>query len=570
MINLDQRKRTLVNALLRGDRFRSSSELAALVGVASRTVRLDLKHINLTISKLGGSLESSPGQGYRIPEECRGLIRAAIDSETALPVTPDERFYDIVGRLLSSPIAYVELLGRLNVSESTLDRDLDRAAAWFRGRNLVLTRRNELLQIIGERELLRRAGVAYNLELAQSRSVPVPRILGERFPQYGHTREILDRESGNFRPGLSDNEYYCLLIYLLLSPGDCSVRDAASMLRIPGAAPESWRGFRENIRGAVDDVLVEFTGYPADEPLVDGIGRSCYPSICSELLPAGDESELQHVEKLYPEALRFAVRLHRRLDENFRPEERPRALEGTALCYAAFQERSIIKVRKRAAVVCGADEGGAQLLAARLLRLFPNIELTGIYPESRLAEAVPAEPDFLITDTELESNLPTVRVGRFLDDDDFDRIVSILRVNDSGKRIFTDLCSKDDFHIDLDFSEPEQLIRFLCRSALGEQAASFEKAVIERERMGTTFIGNLTALPHAVGGEAGRSFISIGILRKPLRWGGGDVQLVMLVKLDENTDIPALFEYIYSIVSNRKLVKGIIREKEYECLSRIL
>ena len=110
------------------------------------------------------------------------------------------------------------------------------------------------------------------------------------------------------------------------------------------------------------------------------------------------------------------------------------------------------------------------------------------------------------------------------------------------------------------------MIHHLCTAALGSRAGEFETAVIERERIGSTFAANLTAVPHAVVTDSDRSFISVAVLDKPVRWGNENVQLVLLLKLSQTIDMAPLFDYIYSVVSNKKLIKRFINEKKITLL----
>ena len=569
---LDQRKKILLKALLDSGEYLTSGELAAIAGVAPRTVRTELKLINGELELIGASLESSAGRGYRLAGQGLNELRSEIEAAGSRPSIPDERMYHIAGKLLQSSACYSSLLDGLGVSESTLDKDLDRAAGWFRLRGLTLSRRRDLILLKGDEDAFDDAAVAYYFELADYLRLPIRNLCIRDFPNPEPAFTFIEEQAKALPFTLTDDEYYSAVLYLLVSGIPVQDADIIEVFRkagIPAASGEGWSAIRGETVRLLGPVLGRFTREPSDDELADGICRTIFSPGAQQRLLSGSRRDLQQIEKLHPEALRFALALRKELDGRGRTDISGFALDQAGLCYAAFIERSLSGKRKRAVLVSGFGTGLTQLTEARLKSLFPNLELAGVLPEYRIGEAGALNPDFLITTSGTDARIDSVRISGFMDNDDFDRILPLMRKNDCGKRIFAGLCSKERFFTDLDFSGPEQVIRHLCRLSAAEEAPELEEKVLERESLGSTSAGNLTAIPHALLDGPGPAFISIGVLRKPLKWGTENVRLVFLIRLDRNIGMAPLFDYIYSLINDKKLVKRILSERDYASVSAV-
>ena len=428
----DRRKKILLGALLRTQDYLTSGELAGIAGIAPRTARYELKLINEKLEKRGAVIESLPGRGYRISPESGAVAAGVLDADESRPVTPDERSFYIVDKLLSSQQNYSRLPEMLHISESTLDRDLERCSAWFRRHGLVISRRKDVLTLKGSELSIIFGRISYCLELSSIRNIDVHRFLDAGFSNYEEIRTGFDSKLPELFSGLTDAEYHCLLIYMLQQPG-AAPEEAAGLLGIPVLCSEEYSLHKALVSELVLRTAAAFSTDEADGALLEDISRVTFPAAYRSLLPPEDELKLQDVEKVYPEAAGFALGFNREFEKSMQTELLESQIAEAGLCYAAFLERGLVKHRKRAAIVCGLGTGTAQLLSAKLGRLFSNLELCGTYPESRLAEAEAHAPDFLITTSGIESAIDTVRVSRFLDNNDFDKIVLMLRRKSSAE-----------------------------------------------------------------------------------------------------------------------------------------
>ncbi|XXF65584.1 PTS sugar transporter subunit IIA [Thermoanaerobacterium thermosaccharolyticum] len=91
----------------------------------------------------------------------------------------------------------------------------------------------------------------------------------------------------------------------------------------------------------------------------------------------------------------------------------------------------------------------------------------------------------------------------------------------------------------------------------------FKKSVIEREKISSTSIGNLVAIPHSILGYAIGSHIAIGILEKPINWGNDKVQLVMMLALEKmnGNEFQSIFNELFDVANDYEMVLKLTNAK---------
>ncbi len=604
ILNLDYRKKLILNTLLKKKRFLSSEELAGLTGVSSRTIRNDIRVINGELEAHGVPLNASPGQGYRIDENLKPRLISLLRDEVVLqPTTTDERMLFIIKRLTLSPVMISEFLELIYVSESTLNKDLDRCSAWLDPNGVKLIRRNNEVSLYGTQKQLLSIHVSYYFELSRLTGIDVEALLNNYFPKYLDVKMSFREFTNTEEIEMSDDEFIENLIILLcslyltdkqaLNPEVYKSSATADRLcetllqhgvmeevrllyyiaaRVDALRKrgESYQRLRDELSSVLDEILAEIGQPGLDDALEEGLCSILHPLAATGCRYQGSRVSIQELETQSPEALRLALRLVEKLSGPLGEALGDSDLVKLGMCFAAFLERTHLRTRKRAAIICVSGIGTSQLLAAKLARFFPNLEQTGIFPMHRLSEAEASEPDFIISTVDIDSEYEVVKIGNFLSNKDFDLIIPYLRKNDKGQELFQQLSSNRMFFKNIDAETPEQVIHQLCKLTFGTQAASFEKRVLEREALGSTAIGNLTAIPHAVRGAGSKNIISIGILNQAVRWGSENVRIVFLLCIDQpEINMAALFDYIYTLISDKSFIRQVINTGDYSLLLKI-
>ena len=78
-------------------------------------------------------------------------------------------------------------------------------------------------------------------------------------------------------------------------------------------------------------------------------------------------------------------------------------------------------------------------------------------------------------------------------------------------------------------------------------------------------IGNLVALPHAIGSSAEENSVAIGILKKPIYWNTDKVQIVFLMNIQNTKDgrVKKIFDSFFEIMSSSSKINSLISSENY-------
>ncbi|MEH7494293.1 BglG family transcription antiterminator [Neobacillus niacini] len=134
MFVLNSRLKSLIKELLSHKEPVTSEYLAKVLGVTSRTIRNDVKTLNLELKKIGVQIEASRGVGYyidsaigqQVTELIEELFMLQEEEQGNAPVLPEERVLYILKSIIMTDdfIATEQLANELFVSKSTVDNDL--------------------------------------------------------------------------------------------------------------------------------------------------------------------------------------------------------------------------------------------------------------------------------------------------------------------------------------------------------------------------------------------------------------------------------------------------------------
>lgn len=160
---MDTRLQHIIQHLLKSDGLITSSELATVLQVSSRTIRDDIKELNELLNKNIAHIESYRGRGYRldvIDEERfkQFLQKATKENNNVIPTEPDERIQFLMEKLLlqSTYIKIDDLADELFVSRSTLQYDLKSVREILGDYNLYLEQKpNYGIKVLGDEMQIR-------------------------------------------------------------------------------------------------------------------------------------------------------------------------------------------------------------------------------------------------------------------------------------------------------------------------------------------------------------------------------------------------------------------------------
>ncbi|MGL6220198.1 MAG: PTS sugar transporter subunit IIA, partial [Lacrimispora sphenoides] len=97
------------------------------------------------------------------------------------------------------------------------------------------------------------------------------------------------------------------------------------------------------------------------------------------------------------------------------------------------------------------------------------------------------------------------------------------------------------------------------------------KAIEKRERISSTEVGNLVAVPHVLMQGEFSSCIAIGILDNPVQWGSEMVQMVFLACFNQSGNQYArIFRTLYKVVHSEELVRRLIQADDFYTFQNIM
>lgn len=122
--------------------------------------------------------------------------------------------------------------------------------------------------------------------------------------------------------------------------------------------------------------------------------------------------------------------------------------------------------------------------------------------------------------------------------------------------------------------DSKMVLKELCNTCSRELSLSgLYDAVMMREEMGSTYLGNRIATAHPHAPISPDTFIGVGILTQPINWDedGNQVQLVFLVHIGKNN--PRAFQiwnYLSRIVSDESFVGKLCMDPTYDHFIRLV
>jgi len=576
-LTLDYRKKLILNTLLKAKDYLTSRELAAITGVSSRTIRNDIKIISEELDAIKLSFQASPGLGYKIPDESHEILREELSgSQHIRPVTPEERRLYILHCLFDGSVTLAKLLDIIFVSESTMEKDIEKCSIWFEVNGMELVRKKNILSLAGPEENFKKALVVYYSDLSQMTGLKIETLLENEYESFLSSRERIQAYINKNSIKMNDDEYTIILI-LMTRFSACRANaesDTAfcddyldELISTYFIKEELYQKYKETVREILRKLNKKPGALEYDDELLDSLCYVLYSPVSSLVTSISSVPPLHSFEKEYPEAFVLSVKLIELLDNATEIGAGEGSLVRVGMCFAAFIERTIMWRKKKAAVICEIGSGTSQLLSSKLGRFFPNIELSGFFPLYKLGEAEKLSPDFLISTVDIETDIDVARISPFLGYDDFDNIVSLMTRNSRGRELFRSLSSPELFFRNLSAATAQEAIQRLCKLSFGEEHSDFEQRVLEREKLGPTSIGNLTAIPHAVRNSGDVNTITIGTFQKPIKWGKENVRIVILLRIDDpEIDLASVFDFIYSFISSKNATRKLADRGDYSLL----
>lgn len=280
-MKLSSRQRQILELLLNRREEMTAGEIAEDINVSARTVHRELAELETTLAASGAALRKKSGKGIQLqaPEDKLEALRQLIVDADAADFSSEDRKLLIIGTLLqaSEPLKLFALAHDLGVTVPTVSHDLDELESWIASNGLELVRRRGYgIELTGPESFIRRTiGVLVANHLDDSdlfgkrsgqRLDPVTAML---FALLGKqhllsVEEALWQSEDHSLGELPENEYTELLIRITVAvtrmlQGKRIGEEAEEPANVPGGVVQAFtRRLSESLDTAIPDAEARY------------------------------------------------------------------------------------------------------------------------------------------------------------------------------------------------------------------------------------------------------------------------------------------------------------------------
>ena len=338
-----------------------------------------------------------------------------------------------------------------------------------------------------------------------------------------------------------------------------------------------YKSLIENILATIKhDIGIDFS---ADEELLSGLTIHLGAAVNRLKFNMNIRNDiLSTVKKSYPLAFEIAIAASKVMEKEENLKTNENEIGFLAVHFGAALERNSCK-EKTAIVVCGAGAATAMLLKSKLQRRFGGyLQIVKICPSYAITEELAKTVNYIFTTVPLKNIVSTkvIKVDPILTEEDLEVLNQVITTDgDCGDTIrYNDFFKRDLFFSKLaaysKFEVLDKLTNRMIREGYIDEKV--KKSIFDRERMASTELGGLIAIPHALENNMEQPSIAIAILENQIVWDVEKVQVVFLISISKTKyDIwEPVFKKIYRYFVMNMGVNDLIREPDFDILMKNL
>lgn len=598
--------------------YTTSEKLSNLIHVSPRTITRYIKDINYEIKKYNAEISSSKGLGYiiMIPEEKKKEILKIIQmtSEENQTENEDYRKEKIICIILNEKRIDIDKLSlELNLSPARISQLLEQVKIWGKKYSLTLIWSSiEGYMIEGKEENIR----SFIVDILVDKNI---NTIKEFYKNISKTdmyevKRIIRNRLAEENILLSDFDFKNLYLEVLTSIFRIKKHKVISEfdeLAIPKIISDITKDISFNLgisipRGEssrinseigeiinsylvnnnpkviefVENSLSEFdknTGksYSEDFQLFNSLVMhiELFIKRSSKGIKT-DNPMIVEIKKSFPLEFDMAALMGIDIEKLFKVKLNENEIGFLTLHFASYEERATKEHKIRVIIICHYGIGTSELLKEKLKRKYEEFQIIGVYPEAFIDIAFREDPDIIISTVPITQKYskPIIYIENIFTDEIFTKINHSLNESIHTEQKIKQLFSESLF-FKIEALNSLEVIQKMSDKLVEMNITSTEviKQVIDREKISPTDIGNLVAIPHTISSAQRNSFISVGILEKPIFWSKEKVQLVFLACFNnEDTKNQDIFRFLYNFIQDQGAVKSIINFADYKMFIDIL
>ncbi len=617
--------------LIKSPNYVTGKSLGILSGVTARTIRNEIKSLISMLKPYGITICSEPGKGYYLQEQDKNRLHELLQTPSEgnlLPTTPAGRLiYYLSGFVFGEGTLYANVLEEtLYISKSTLDKDMVHLQEVLEVYNLNLLRIDAEIRLIGHENSIREMMLHQN----KGRLLHIWKLPDQLnitlIDIYQKVEQLSSNISNQYLLALSGEDYNRLIRLMVISifrqrmgmtigsewssPDIMPDHQAESLMEaiqenileaqeiVLSSSEKMWLAYMlrtfvcRDSRTAVDlgpvfhqtldkILLMVTTAYNLSdyEALTEELGL-----IISNMISGGeidtnsDEGQFAELRSEYPLAAEMTIELIYHLSQIYDLHYTNGDFVAIAMVFATELEYAAVAkegVHKQILIVNESGHLAARHLKIKLHRYFPMLDVVAILPAFRFYHNDYPKVDLVLTTLPLsDCKKPNIVIHPLLKDYDRLRITGFLNDSKSMHYRFVNLFRESLFIKGLESTNRFDVIEKLC-SLIGNNGYandSLVKAIIEREEISATSIGNAVAIPHAMNSAAAEDVIAVAILKKSIPWGNEKVRLVFLINIQEDHkgDIEHIFNSLFELISSKHQLDQLIHTNNYYDFIKII
>ncbi|CUH96692.1 hypothetical protein P22_2782 [Propionispora sp. 2/2-37] len=282
---------------------------------------------------------------------------------------------------------------------------------------------------------------------------------------------------------------------------------------------------------------------------------------------------LAPIKKNYPLAFEMAVIASEVLAKQEKLQTNENEMGFLAIHFGAAMERykGNAKAAMTAIIACGTGLSTAMFVKSKLQRKFGRqLQIVKVSPLYEITEESVNNVDFIFTTVPIRGiqSEKIIQVEPILTKEDLGRIETIIM--GKGAEYHEHFFRKDLFFPKLKANTRmdvlEKLTDVMLKKGYIDQIG--KKSVFVREKMASTELGSLIAIPHALENHGEEAVIAVAVLEKPIHWDKEKVQVVFLLSIPKSKcrAWEPVFERLYRHFISDFGIHTLIKNPKFEVL----
>ena len=630
---MDEKHNNIIN-YLHPSIYVTAKELALQFNVSIKTIRLRIKTVNLFLNGNGAKIESKPNHGYRLIITNEKLFKHFLEVNEQkevgkIPTVPVKREKFIIQNLLFSKkyVKIEQFCDMLFVSRSTISYDIQNVEEILKKFDLKLIRKPYYgIQIFGNEANKRNYLINFYKNIKNNQE----EITSKQSSNLMRIEAILLETLNHFDLDISNAAFESLLVglfvaesritlgfnidingdekqlhideYILMIAEDiankiheqCGAIFSIEEIKYIGLLISGLCQVSENrveiipisdeIQQLADEML---------EKIFSGLGLDFRSNLdlrillCQQLVPFDirmkyniplDNPYLEGIRTSYKYAYIISSQACVALSEHYQKKVSDDEIGNFALLFKLMLEKKDrAKKKKNIILICASGKVSAQLLATMYKKEFgENINIIKICDLYSLKISDFDDMDCVFTTVPIPFRVtkPVFHVDLFLGDNEIKKIRDILE-SEKSEELET-YYRKDLFFNNIHANNRTAVIQEMCDRIKNviPLKDDFQESVLKREEMLSTDYGNLVAFPHPCVPFTEETFVSVGILDKPLLWKQNEVQVIILVSISKTKnsekELHQFYESTIKLITNKNAINSLITTRSYDLLIDLL